>query len=195
MSSEAKQSRTARGIYLVGFSGTGKSTIARIVSAKLQWPACDLDELIVERCGRSIAEIFQQEGEPGFRQREAEALHAVSSQGAFVVATGGGIVVREENRQYMAGKGWVICLEAQPHTILARVQRQALESDPKGVRPMLDAADRLEKIRSLKNARQSAYACADWTVHTDRLTAEEIAAEVIRAVEILERSEFTSSVQ
>jgi shikimate kinase len=191
MSTDSKK-KNARGIYLVGFSGAGKSTIARLVGKQLQWPACDLDDLIVERCGMTIPAIFQQEGEPGFRLREAEALRAVSSQGRFVVATGGGTPVRAENRAYMASQGWVICLEAQPETILARVQRQTQESDPKAVRPMLDAVDPLEQIRALKHTRQSAYASADWTVHTDRLTAEQIAAEVIRAVEILEQSETPS---
>jgi shikimate kinase len=192
MSTEPKKNNTERGIYLVGFSGAGKSTIARMVGEKLHWPARDLDDLIVERSGMTIPAIFQLEGEPGFRLREAEALHAVSSQGRFVVATGGGTPVRAENRNYMASKGWVICLEARPETILARVQRQKKESDPKAIRPMLDATDPLEKIRALKHTRQSAYASADWTVHTDRLTAEQIAAEVIRAVEILEQSETLS---
>src|SRR2546427_11616472 len=102
-----------RGIYLVGFSGSGKSTIARLIAEKLQWPVCDLDELIVERTGMSIPVIFQQEGEPGFRLREAEALRAASNAGPFVVATGGGTIARAENRIFMASKGWIICLEGQ----------------------------------------------------------------------------------
>lgn len=190
MSTDPK--KDARGIYLVGFSGAGKSTIAKMVGEKLQWPACDLDDLIVERCGMAIPDIFRHEGESGFRLRESEALHAVSSQGPFIVATGGGAPLSPENRHYMTSNGWVICLEARPETILARVQRQQQESGPKAMRPLLDALDPLEKIRALKQTRQSAYAsAADWTVHTDRLSAEQIAAEVIRAIEILEQSRFS----
>jgi shikimate kinase/3-dehydroquinate synthase len=178
----------ARGIYLVGFSGSGKSTIAKSIGDTLQWPACDLDELIVERSGMTIPLIFQQEGEPGFRLRETEALRAASSSGPFVVATGGGTVVRPENRNLMASKGWIICLEAQPQTLLGRIQQQLKEFDPKAIRPMLDAVYPLDQIRALKHTRQSAYGLADWTVHTDRLTTEQVAAEVIRAADILEHS-------
>jgi shikimate kinase len=105
---EETKRKMARGIYLVGFSGSGKSTIAKLIGEKLQWPACDLDELFVERSGLTIPAIFQREGEPGFRLREAEALRAVSGSGPFVVATGGGTVVRAENRLFMSSKGWII---------------------------------------------------------------------------------------
>ena len=179
----------ARGIYLVGFSGTGKSTIAKLIGEILHWPACDTDELIEERSGMTIPLIFQQEGEPGFRAREAEALRAASSAGPFVIATGGGTVVRPENRAYMASKGWIICLEAQPQTLLSRIQQQLKESDPKAIRPMLDAVYPLDQIRALKHTRQSAYGLADWTVHTDRLSSAQVAAEVVRAADILEHSD------
>jgi shikimate kinase len=176
----------ARGIYLVGFSGSGKSTIARLIGEKLRWPACDLDEVIAERSGMTIPEIFLKEGESGFRLREAEALSEVSSVGPFVIATGGGIVVRPENQTFMASKGWIICLEARPQTLLARIQRQVKESNSNTIRPMLDGVQPLDQILALKHSRQSAYALADWTVHTDRLTGEQVAAEVIRAAELLE---------
>jgi shikimate kinase len=120
--------------------------------------------------------------------REAEALRAASDSGPFVIATGGGTIVRPENQMFMAGKGWIICLEARAETLLARIQGQRKQSDPKAIRPMLDAVDPLHRIRELKHTRQSSYALADWTVHTDRLTGEQVVAEVIRAADILERS-------
>lgn len=178
-----------RGIYLIGFSGSGKSTIAQLVGARLSWPVYDLDGVIVERSGMSIPMIFEREGEAGFRLREAEALRAVSASEGFVVATGGGAPMRAENRAFMARTGWIICLEGQPETLLARIQQQLKDSDPGAIRPLLDAPDPLDQIRSLKQSRQSVYAMADWTVHTDRLTPEEVAAEVIRAAGLLERRE------
>ena len=184
-----------RGIYLVGFSGSGKSTIAKLIGEALQWPVCDLDELIVERSGISIPVIFQREGEPGFRLREAEALRAASNNHPFVVATGGGTMVRPENRSFMASKGWIICLEGQPETLLGRIQSQLRNSNASAIRPMLDAVYPLDQIRSLKHIRQTAYSLSDWTIHTDRLTADQAAAEVIRAVELLENSHEPESFQ
>src|SRR5579871_4027605 len=184
--SDQKKAEKVRGIYLVGFSGSGKSTIARIIGEMLQWPFCDLDDLIVERSGLTIPVIFQQQGEAGFRVLESEALRAASAAEPFVVATGGGTVTRPENRNFMAGKGWIICLEAQPQTLLSRIQHQLKESDPKAIRPMLDAIYPLDQIRALKHTRQPVYSLADWTVHTDRLTSQQVAEEVVRAVQILE---------
>ena len=179
-------SRTPRGIYLIGFSGTGKSTVAGTVAQALGWPLFDLDQVIAEAAGLTIPEVFQREGEAGFRLREAQALAAVSEAAPFVVACGGGAPLREENRRLMAQKGWVITLECQPELILARIQRQLQAAAPDAVRPLLEAASPLDQIRSLKQSRQSAYALADWTVHTDRLSRDQVAAEVVRAVQMLE---------
>jgi shikimate kinase len=178
-----------RGIYLAGFSGTGKSTIARLIAGKMSCLAFDLDQLIVEASGMPIPLIFEREGEEGFRRRESEALRTVSSQEAFVVATGGGAVLREENRRLMSAHGWIVCLEGLPETLYARLQAQLEnEGGPDAVRPLLHAEDPLEKLRTLKQSRQPIYALADWTVHTDRLTPEQVAAEVVRAVDLLESS-------
>jgi 3-dehydroquinate synthetase/shikimate kinase len=177
-----------RAIYLVGFSGSGKSTIAKLIGETLRCPAYDLDDLIVECSGMSIPVIFKKEGEAGFRVREAEALRSVSNSGPCVVATGGGTVIPAENRIFMASKGWVIFLEGRPQTLLNRVQQQLKETGPAAIRPMLDAVYPLDQVRALKHSRQSAYALADWTIHTDRLSAEQVAAEVIRAAELLENS-------
>jgi len=176
----------ARGIYLIGFSGTGKSTIAHAVAAELGWPAFDLDRVIAERSGMTIPAIFEREGEAGFRDREAEALRSVAGAVPFVVATGGGAPMRVENRRLMASNGWVIALEGRPEALHQRIQRQLRQSSPDATRPLLGAADPLDAIRALKQRRQSVYALADWTVHTDRLTPEQVVAEVVRAVKLLE---------
>jgi shikimate kinase len=180
--------KQGRAIYLVGFSGSGKSTIAKLIGETLQWPAYDLDQLIVERSGMTIPVIFQKEGESGFRLREAEALRSVSNSGPCVVATGGGTVVPPENRLFIASKGWIVFLEGRPQTLLARIQQQLKDSGHSAIRPMLDAVYPLDQVRALKHSRQSAYALADWTIHTDRLTTEQVVAEVIRAADLLEHS-------
>ncbi len=181
-------SKVMRGIYLTGFSGSGKSTIAQLVGARLGCPAFDLDQVIVERSRMTIPTIFAREGEAGFRMREAEVLRALTGSGPFVIAAGGGTPVRPENRRFMAERGWIICLEGRPETLLARVQHQLKGADPNAVRPMLNAVNPLDQIRALKHSRQSAYALADWTVHTDRLTPQQVAEEIIHAVEVLEKA-------
>ncbi len=184
----------AKGIYLVGFSGSGKSTIAQLLGARLGWPVYDLDRVIVERSGMTIPIIFKSEGEMGFRVREAEALRQVSSSAPFVVATGGGAFVRLENRRFMESKGWIIALEGRPEILHARIEQQLQRAEPGAIRPLLDAVHPLEQVRALKHSRQSAYALADWTVHTDRLSLDQVAAEVIRAVELLEQTPDPPSV-
>jgi shikimate kinase / 3-dehydroquinate synthase len=177
-----------RGIYLVGFSGTGKSTVAKLVGDLLGWKIFDLDHVIAQRAGMTIPLIFEREGEAGFRLREAEALREVSADGAFVVATGGGAAVRAENRRVMANRGWIIALEGRPETLHSRIQLQLKKADPDAIRPMLDAVYPLDQVRALKHSRQSIYALADWTVHTDRLTPEQVAGEIVRARNLLEGS-------
>jgi 3-dehydroquinate dehydratase-1 len=171
-----------RPIYLVGFSGTGKSTVGRLLGARLGRPACDLDTLIVERTGRTIADVFANDGEPAFRQIEAETLRAAARRDdGPIVATGGGVPTFPANRDTMAASGWIVCLEASPETLYRRLK------DTAEVRPLLQAADPLEHIRALKATRQPAYALAHWTVHTDHLTPEQVAEEIARAVALLER--------
>ena len=177
---------SARNIYLTGFSGSGKSTIARLLGAQLAWPACDLDQLIAAQAGMSIPEIFAHEGEEGFRERESAALREVASRAPCVVATGGGAPLRAENRALMEQSGRVVLLEARPETLHARMLAQRAAADPAAARPLMDAASPLEHIRALKERRQPIYALADWTVHTDRLSQAQIVAEVVRALGILE---------
>ena len=167
-----------RRIFLTGFSFTGKSQVAPLVAQSLGWRALDLDDLIEEGAGKPIPQIFAEEGEPGFRQRERQALREACRQDEVVVATGGGVVVAEENRRLMAEGGFVVCLEARPETILRRLQQ--LDGGPPSERPLLSGGDPLGRIRQLKGLRQPLYALADQTVHTDDLTPQQVADEVAR---------------
>lgn len=178
-----------RTIYLTGFSGTGKSTVARHLAAQLGVPTYDVDAAIVERASRSIADIFANDGEQVFRTLESEALRAISvraQERGGVIATGGGVPLAEANRQLMFDHGWVICLEAYPETIYERVHRQLRTDGQAGVRPLLDDPDALGRIQGLKTARQFVYSRAHWTIHTDRLAPEQVASEIVRAVTLLE---------
>lgn len=174
-------------IVLTGFSGTGKSLVAPLVARRLAlrlrsgqgWPVVDTDALIQEAAGRSIADIFARDGEPYFRGLEADALRIACGQSRAVLSTGGGAVLRAENRRLMAEGGFVVCLEARPETILQRLNEGAAE-EPLG-RPLLTGPDPLGCIRELKEGRQPFYALADHTVHTDGLSPEGVAAEVVRA--------------
>ncbi len=178
-----------RTIYLTGFSGTGKSTVARHLAARLGVRIYDVDAAIVERAGRPIADIFANDGEPAFRTLEAHALGLLTVDaraGGGIIATGGGVPLAEANRRLMFENGWVICLEARPETIHQRVHAQLRTDGQAGVRPLLDDPDALGRIQSLKTARQFVYSLAHWTIHTDRFPPERVADEIVRAVALLE---------
>ena len=172
-------------IFITGFSGTGKTSTARALARSLGWRFVDTDDEIVDQAGKPIEDIFNQDGEQGFRDLERLVLTRVAAGAGQVVATGGGIIMDDRNRRAMGESGVVVLLEASPETILARLERQrAQRAEGSAVRPMLEAEDPpdhpLERIRSLKARRQVNYTLADWIVHTDDLIPEEAASEVAR---------------
>ena len=168
-------------IVLTGFSGTGKSAVAALVAQRLGWELVDTDSLVEGAAGRPIADIFARDGEARFRELEADAVRQCCARERTVVSTGGGATLRPDSRGLLADGGFVVCLEARPETILQRLREgapgEALD------RPLLAGPDPLARIRELKAARQPVYALADHTVHTDGLTPDEVAAEVVRAWE------------
>lgn len=152
--------------------------VARGVAESLGWEPVDTDDEVVRLAGKSIPEIFSQDGEPHFRRLESQALADACRRQRVVIATGGGAVVDPRNRVLMRRAGIVVCLEANPGTIYRRLPRG--EESPREVRPLLDMADPLERIVELKQSRQACYAMADWTVQTDHLTPPEVCREVLR---------------
>ncbi len=168
-------------IFLTGFSGTGKTTVGRTAARLLNWHFVDTDEQIVRTTGKSIASIFDNDDESAFRRLEHEQLVQVCETDQQIVSTGGGMVIDEQNRQLMEANGVIVCLEAELGTICSRL----LTEESSVARPMLTDSDPMQRIGALKTRRQGAYARAHWTVHTDRLTPDDVAAEVVRAYRML----------
>lgn len=163
-------------LILVGYMGSGKSTVGKELAKASGKQFMDTDAMIEERAGCSIREIFQTEGEEAFRRMETELLRELSaSKVNSVIATGGGIVLRSQNRKLMRKTGSVIWLSASPEETLSRVRSDT-------GRPLLDSASEeelAEKIRKMLSERGPAYeASADWTIETDGLSVKEIVKKI-----------------
>ena len=174
-------------VYLIGFSGSGKSAIGRRLARRMRRKHVDMDDEIVARTGSPIPEIFRREGEPGFRSREKELLEEISGRKRLIVSTGGGVPLDPGNRAAMAKSGVIVCLEAKPDFLYGRLKRHLGDESKGQVRPLLEGDDPKKRIEALKEYRQRFYATADWTVHTDDLTTEEVVTEVIRGVRYAQR--------
>ncbi|MBE0479598.1 MAG: 3-dehydroquinate synthase [Dehalococcoidia bacterium] len=166
-------------IILTGFSYTGKTRVGREVAGRLGWEFVDIDEEIVRQSGRAVSELFSQDGEQVFRELERDALERACGLRNAVISTGGGAIINSGNRELMMRSGVIVCLEAKPSTIYKRLLADAKEDAGKTVRPLLSGPDPLARIEWLKEFRQRYYSLADWTVHTDNLTVEEVAEEVL----------------
>jgi 3-dehydroquinate synthase len=178
-----------RNIILTGFSGAGKSAVGKAAARILGWEFVDTDLQVVKSAGKPIDAIFAQQGEDAFRRMERDAVVQACAGERRVIATGGGAFAQDANRDLMLHSGAVICLEAGPEVIAQRLFSEAAHNGEAEVRPLLDgaASDRLSRIADLKAKRQPAYALAHWTVHTDRLTVDEAAREVVHAWDVLRR--------
>ncbi len=174
-------------VYLIGFSGSGKSAIGRRLARRLRRQHLDMDDEIVARTGSPIPEIFRREGEEGFRARERALLEEISGRKKLIVSTGGGAPLDPGNRSAMAKSGVVVALEAKPDFLYGRLRRHIGDESKGQVRPLLEGDDPRKRIEALKEYRQPFYATADWTVHTDDLTADEVVREVIRGVRYAQR--------
>ena len=163
-------------ITLIGFRGVGKSSVGPQLAARLGWTCVDADQLIVERAGQSIPEIFSEEGEPRFREIEAAVLSDVLQQNQSVVATGGGAVLNAQTRGLMREAGPVVWLRASVETIWSRI---AQSMQAKGDRPALTDRDPREEVEWLIQQREPIYAeAATLTVDTDDRAVSEIVDEI-----------------
>lgn len=164
-------------IYLVGFMGSGKSTISKELAKRLTWDLVDTDNYIEEKYGRTIKDIFATEGEQAFRDMETEALRELVLNGNKVISCGGGIVLRKQNVNLMRLFGKIVLLNATPQTIYERVKHGT-------GRPILNGNMNVEYIAKLMSKRSADYEyAADVVVDTDGKDVGEIAEEIIEKCE------------
>ena len=160
-------------IVLVGFMGTGKTSIGRRISSQFRMRYVDTDDIVERDSGRHISDIFAEDGEPAFRELESEAVCKVSKLHNHVIATGGGVVLKESNMTELKRNGIVFCLTATAEEIYRRVGHQTH-------RPLLQDPDPLAKIQSMLAERQPYYADADHMIRTTGRSFGEIITHIKR---------------
>jgi shikimate kinase len=164
-------------IFLVGPMGAGKSTIGRQLAEALGYEFLDSDQDIQRRTGVDIPTIFEYEGEEGFRKRERQVIQELAEREGVVLATGGGVVLRADNRQQLAARGYVIYLHCSPEQQYARTSRDRN-------RPLLDTDDPLQRLRDLMVEREPIYRqVADMVVSTERRGTSSVVKEIRRRLD------------
>lgn len=163
-------------LFLIGPMGAGKSTIGRLLAAELSREFFDSDHAIQARCGADIPWIFDVEGEQGFRQREVQMIDDLTQRPSVVVATGGGAVLREENRRALRERGTVVYL-------LTTVDQQLRRTAKDRNRPLLQCDNREQVLNDMFAQRDPLYrATSDITVRTDRRSPRAVVNEILRRV-------------
>lgn len=167
---------TPENIFLIGPMGVGKTTIGRHLASLTDKKFVDVDQELERRTGASISLIFDIEGEAGFRKRETAMLDELTQGSNIVLASGGGAVLREENRKFLRSRGFVVYLHADIGTLVERTSRD------KG-RPLLKNVDRQEKLAELMAEREPIYRSeADLVVETDQRPAMSVARTVLKKI-------------
>lgn len=162
------------GFILIGFMGAGKTTVGRCLSGKTGYPLLDTDRLIEEQAGMTVSRIFKVFGEEEFRRLETETVKSLlDREGDWVLSAGGGLPLREENRELLRRAGKVIYLRARPGTVLNRLKGDT-------TRPLLQGGDVRERVESLMAFRGPLYeSAAHMTVDTDGRSPEDISDEIV----------------
>ena len=164
-------------LFLIGPRGSGKSTVARLLARELGWDWLDADDELEKRCGQSIRAIFATEGETGFRDKESAVLAELCRLPRHVIATGGGVVLREGNRSLLRSSGRVVWLSADVETLWQRVQSDSGTAER---RPPLTVGGRAE-MEEIVHSREPLYRqCADLIVQTAGSQPYEIVMEILR---------------
>jgi shikimate kinase len=165
-------SRKIQNIALIGFMGTGKSSVGQIVAGQLHFTFLDTDHVIESRAGKSISDIFAQQGEPVFRELESKIVGELVTRNKTVISTGGGLPANPDNLASLKTHSLVVCLWASPEKIWERVGSQTH-------RPLLNEPDPLAKIRTLLAAREPFYRQADVLLNTEMRSLKDVAQQVI----------------
>ena len=166
-----------RNVYLVGLMGAGKTTIAKVLAKRLAYQFVDSDHEIEARTGVSLPTIFEIEGEEGFRKREAQVIEDLPSLRGRVVATGGGAVLRAENRVNLQGSGLVIYLNVPLQTLCERTRHDKNW-------PLLRVSDPLRKLKELHQQRDPLYrSIADLVVSGSRISAQSVLQLLLKKLE------------
>lgn len=160
-----------KNIAIVGFMGTGKTTIARILAEKLGFEYVDIDDLIEKQEKMKIVDIFKEKGKAYFRKIEKAIISHISASAQKVIACGGGVVLDQENMRNLKDNGVVVCLTARPEVILMRTKNYRY-------RPLLNVSDPKAEIEELLKIRQPYYAKAEYTLDTSELQPEEVVKKI-----------------
>lgn len=164
-------------LVLIGFMGTGKTTVGKKLAKALGMRFIDTDHEIERVTGMTVNQIFRKYGEVRFRSEEKAAVRRITREGNQVIATGGGVILDPENVCMLKQSGVVICLSASPEVIYRRLSR-------KRNRPLLRTENPMEAIISLLEQRQPLYRCADFTIDTSGLGLDEVVAEAVRVYRV-----------
>jgi shikimate kinase len=164
--------RSIRNLALIGFMGTGKTAVGRLVAHQLGFRFVDTDELIQARAKKTISRIFTEDGEASFRAWEGRVLEELATADRSVIATGGGLGAQPGNLSSLKNHSLVVCLWASPEAIWERVRHQ-------NHRPLLQTADPLARIRELLAERAPSYRQADILVNTDLRSLREVTQQVL----------------
>jgi shikimate kinase len=171
-------------LFLIGYRGSGKTTVASALAKRLGWPWIDADAELERRTGNTIKQIFADQGEKAFRDLESTVLADLVKLDGHIVALGGGVVLRDDNRQLLAGRGKIVWLQASPEVLMARISGDATTAER---RPNLTGQGGLAEIRTLLAERTQIYAsCADLTVSAESMSAAEVAQQVIDELQLEE---------
>ncbi|MGA2030246.1 MAG: shikimate kinase [Verrucomicrobiota bacterium] len=159
-------------LALIGFMGTGKTSVGRLVAEQLHFDYFDTDEMIQSATGRTIADIFKADGEPAFRALEGKVVEELAARAKMVIATGGGLPANPKNLDSLKTHALVICLWASPEKIWERVKNQTH-------RPLLHDKNPQAKIRELLAVREPFYKQADVLLNTELRSVREVAQQIV----------------
>lgn len=164
-------------IILIGFMGAGKTTVGRWLQRKTSWPLLDTDQLIEKEAGMTISQIFETQGEEEFRRLETETIRSlICREEDWILSAGGGMPLKEENRQLLRQAGAVVYLKVCAGTVLRRLKGDT-------TRPLLAGGDRKKKAEALLNLRGPVYeSAAHITVETDDRRPEDIAEQILSSL-------------